>query len=111
MGGIRRHDVRWDPHWSTYVDRCVAIERSVLCNSGFGSAGNHHHLVHHFVHPARMHVARNLPAITCIELDREAEKSILNDYDFLRDQYLQPALKQPLLFPDESSFTSRSSSG
>lgn len=64
-----------------------------------------------FVHPARMHVARNLPAITCIELDREAEKSILNDYDFLRDQYLQPALKQPLLFPDESSFTSRSSSG
>jgi Calcium-dependent channel, 7TM region, putative phosphate/Cytosolic domain of 10TM putative phosphate transporter len=64
-----------------------------------------------FVHPARMHVAQHLPAITCIELDREssAENGMLEDFDFLRDQYLQPALKHSLVFPDESSFTLRSS--
>ncbi|KAG7367316.1 protein of unknown function DUF221-domain containing protein [Nitzschia inconspicua] len=63
-----------------------------------------------FVHPARMHVAQYLPAITCIELDKEtsADHGMINDFDFLRDQYLQPALKQPLVFPEESSFTSRS---
>jgi hypothetical protein len=66
-----------------------------------------------FVHPARMHVARHLPATTCLELDNNesAENNTCGDFDFLRDQYLQPALKQRLVFPDESSFTSRSSAG
>ena len=64
-----------------------------------------------FVHPARMHVAKNLPATMCIELDKEESEGNgrFDDFAFLRDQYLQPALKQPLLYPDESSFTSRSS--
>jgi hypothetical protein len=62
-----------------------------------------------FVHPARMRVAKHLPATTCLELDSQeaAENYKQSDFDFLRDQYLQPALKQRLVFPDESSFTSR----
>mmetsp|Transcript_15208 Transcript_15208/g.28430 ORF Transcript_15208/g.28430 Transcript_15208/m.28430 type:complete len:1275 (+) Transcript_15208:241-4065(+) len=56
------------------------------------------------VHPKRMHVAGNLPAIKCIELDKQMEEGAEpSNYDFLRNQYLQPALKEPILFPDEDS--------
>ena len=66
-----------------------------------------------YVHPVKMHVAKNLPAIMCLDVDRadpEADNDPLT-YSFVQGKYLQPALTQPLVFPDESSFTSRSSKG
>jgi hypothetical protein len=66
-----------------------------------------------YVHPVKMHVAKNLPAIMCLDVDRadpEADNDPSN-YDFLRGKFLQPALTEPFVFPDESSFTSRSSRG
>jgi hypothetical protein len=58
------------------------------------------------VHPKRMRVAGNLPAIDCLMLDKQnTEGAEPSNYDFLRNKYLQPALKEPLLFPDESSLS------
>jgi hypothetical protein len=63
------------------------------------------------VHPKRMRVAANLPAIDCIQLDKQyMEGGETSNFDFLRNQYLQPALKDPFLFPDESSLSGISSS-
>ncbi|KAL3922786.1 MAG: hypothetical protein SGILL_002017, partial [Bacillariaceae sp.] len=64
-----------------------------------------------YVHPVKMHVARNLPAITCLEVDKldEGKENDRSNYDFLRGKYLQPALTQPIVAPDDAcSFTSRS---
>jgi hypothetical protein len=46
-----------------------------------------------------MHVAAHLPAIECTALDEKS--GIDGAFTFLHNVYLQPALKQPLLFPDE----------
>ena len=63
------------------------------------------------VHPKRMRVAANLPAIDCLLLDKQnMDGSEPSNFDFLRNQYLQPALKEPFLFPDESSLSGISSS-
>lgn len=51
-----------------------------------------------FVRPKKIHVSNFLPASKCAELD---ERNLDSDVDFLKGKYLQPALANPELFPEE----------
>jgi hypothetical protein len=50
------------------------------------------------VSPRKLHASNHLPTIQCVELDRAEENS---NVDFLLGKYLQPALQQKRLYPDE----------
>jgi hypothetical protein len=51
------------------------------------------------VSPRRMHVSNFLPTIQCVELD-QLNSGEHSNVDFLKGEYLQPALKHRRLFPD-----------
>jgi hypothetical protein len=53
------------------------------------------------VFPKRMHVSKNLPALQCVELDRQYNTQDAIDMEFFKRKYLQPALQNPRLFPEE----------
>ena len=52
------------------------------------------------VYPKKLQVADSLPTILAVELDRQREAERVGT-DFLVGSYLQPALKQKFVYPDE----------
>jgi hypothetical protein len=52
------------------------------------------------VHPKQIRASNFLPVIQCLEVDQKNLDGSINLL-FLRDQYLQPALKKQVLVPDE----------
>ena len=53
------------------------------------------------VHPKKLRVASNLPAVDCVELDRRYAQEYGNVALDFQGKYLQPALRHRQLFPEE----------
>eukprot|EP00538_Stauroneis_constricta_P012736 CAMPEP_0119556414 /NCGR_PEP_ID=MMETSP1352-20130426/8386_1 /TAXON_ID=265584 /ORGANISM="Stauroneis constricta, Strain CCMP1120" /LENGTH=1175 /DNA_ID=CAMNT_0007603377 /DNA_START=9 /DNA_END=3536 /DNA_ORIENTATION=- len=54
-----------------------------------------------FVVPKKLHVANHLPTQLCVEADRKNARDSETDLGFVKDKYLQPALRDPVLYPND----------